>query len=77
MFYNTKNGNTPQFLYDFIPQSVGERTNCSLRSAIDNSTPYYRLQQTRSSFYPAAIKLWNSLSSNLKNIDSNRSFKSE
>ena len=55
--------------------------NCSphysLRSSINFSVFATRTERFRNSFFPSAIALWNQLSTEIRNIESIRSFKKE
>jgi hypothetical protein len=61
MFYKLNVGNSPEFLSDLIPPSVGETNNYNLRKRHNISQTTNRLSIFQQSFFPSTTKLWNLL----------------
>jgi hypothetical protein len=59
MFYELNVGNSPEFLCDLIPPSVGETNNYNLRNSHNISQTTNRLSISQQSFFPSTTKLWN------------------
>jgi hypothetical protein len=51
MFYKLNVGNSPEFLCDLIPPSVGETNNYNLRNSHNISQTTNRLSISQQSFY--------------------------
>lgn len=75
LFYKITTGETPEYLYDLIPPTVEEISNYNLRNRQNISQPLSRLTLYQQSFFPATIKLWNSLESNIRQLPAFGSFK--
>ena len=78
LFYNIKNGHTPNFLRELIPPTV-QSTKCTtiypLRNGSDLIIPFCRLSITTESFIPSTVKLWNRLHQSDRNLDTLTKFK--
>ena len=68
-------GNTPEFLCDFIPPSVGETNNYNLRNSHNISQTTNRLSISQQSFFPSTTKLWNLLDLRIRQLSIFESFK--
>ena len=66
---------TPDFLSELLPALVHENNPYSLRYANDIQTLHARTNLFFSSFLPATIRDWNSLSLNIRHNDSISTFK--
>jgi hypothetical protein len=53
MFYKLNVGNSPEFLCDLIPPSVGETNNYNLRNSHNISQTTNRLSISQQSFFPS------------------------
>ena len=69
------NNSAPSYLIDIMPPKVSETTNYPLRNSEDFVIPQYRLSSTNLSFFPSAIRAWNSLPLENRNIPTSNSFK--
>ena len=61
MFYKLNVGNSPEFLCDLIPPSVGETNNYNLRNSHNISQTTNRLSISQQSFLKMTIKMLNPL----------------
>ena len=68
MFNKLNVGNSPEFLCDFIPPSVGESNNYNLRNRHNISQTTNRLSISQQSFFPSTTKLWNLLDLRILNF---------
>jgi hypothetical protein len=59
MFYKLNVGNSPEFLCDLIPPSVGETNNYNLRNSYNISQTTNRLSISQQSFLKMTIKMLN------------------
>ena len=75
LFYKVVNHKAPKYLVDLLPQQVNSRTNYQLRNRLQLDVPYTRLNILANSFFPAATRLWNDLSNEIKNLPSVEAFK--
>jgi len=78
LFYQIINGASPEYLTEHIPQHVGDRVpTYGLRNR-SNITPFFtRTERFRNSFFPRAVRLWNSLDLSIRNSPSYKSFKAK
>jgi hypothetical protein len=75
MFNKLNVGNSPEFLCDFIPPSVGESNNYNLRNRHNISQTTNRLSISQQSFFPSTTKLWNLLDLRIRQLPNFESFK--
>ena len=75
MFYKLNVGNSPEFLCDLIPPSVGETNNYNLRNNHNISQTTNRLSISQQSFFPSTTKLWNLLDLRIRQLSTFESFK--
>jgi hypothetical protein len=75
MMYKIETGKAPTYLQDLIPDPIEARTRYNLRNRRDLQVPFARLQTYSQSFYPAAVRQWNSLSRKIKDAPSEDAFK--
>ena len=76
-FYNTVDGNAPEYLCKLVPPTIQSTTVYPLRNGSDLIVPFCRLSLTRESYIPSTIRKWNSLDQSIRNADSVSSFKTE
>jgi hypothetical protein len=76
MMFKIENGQAPTYLQDLIPAPVQARTRYNLRNRNQLQVPFARLETYSQSFFPAAARQWNSLSTNIKDSDTKFKFKS-
>ncbi len=76
LFFKIMNSLTSPYLRPLIPRAAD--TQYRLRSASNATlpTPYSRLSSTRNSFVHSTVRLWNSLSVELRSVTSLSGFKS-
>jgi hypothetical protein len=75
-FYKIINNKAPQYLRNILPNQVGNRTNYMLRNRNEIDTQITRINCLTNSFFPAAVRLWNNLENEIKNLPSVGAFKS-
>ena len=75
MFYKLNVGNSPEFLCDLIPPSVGETNNYNLQNSHNISQTTNRLSISQQSFFPSTTKLWNLLDLRIRQLSTFESFK--
>ena len=75
MMYKVMTGLAPDSLYQKIPGRVEARTRYRLRNRGDLQVPVTRLVTYSQSFFPNAVRLWNSFTEVLKSSLSVASFK--
>jgi hypothetical protein len=75
VFYKLNVGNSPEFLCDLIPPSVGETNNYNLRNSHIISQTTNRLSISQQSIFPSTTKLWNLLDLRIRQLSSFESFK--
>jgi hypothetical protein len=75
MFYELNVGNSPEFLCDLIPRSVGETNNYNLRNSHNISQATNRLLISQQYFFPSTTKLWNLLDLRMRQLSTFESFK--
>lgn len=73
--YNLYNHNVPEYLYELMPQRVTDNSHYNLRNDEDIKIPNCRTEKYKKSIIPDSIKLWNSLSKNVRDSTSINSFK--
>jgi hypothetical protein len=74
-FYKSNVGNSPEFLCDLIPPSVGETNNYNLRNSHNISKTTNILSISQQSFFPSTTKLWNLLDLRIRQLSTFESFK--
>ena len=73
--YNVNSGMVPSYIQDLIPPLVNEISDYPLRKNRNISVPLNRTSISQKSCIPSAIRLWNSLDDNLKDISTLPTFK--
>ena len=73
--YNVNSGMVPSYIQDLIPPLVNEISDYPLRNNRNISVPLNRTSISQKSCIPSAIRLWNSLDDNLKDISTLPTFK--
>jgi hypothetical protein len=76
MMYKINHGLAPTYLQDLIPNQVQARTRYQLRNSTDLEVPLARLSTYSNSFFPAATRQWNSLTTETRTSRSAHCFKS-
>ena len=71
MFYNL----SPLYLFSLVPLLVQNASRYSLRNANNVQTVVSHTNQYFHSFLPSAIREWNTLSEDIRNVDTVESFK--
>ncbi len=69
MLWKVKNSYVPDYLAELLPRQDSDRTNYNLRNNDHIRIPLVRLELYRRSFFPTAIKLWNKLTPETRNVD--------
>ena len=75
LFFKMQNDLVPGYLATLVPPSVSEISRYNLRNANDFTSIHCRTQQYYSTFIPSAVREWNNLSEEAKQIGSLISFK--
>jgi hypothetical protein len=75
MMFKIDSGKAPSYLQDLFPNPIEARTRYNLRNRRDLQVPFARLETYSQSFFPAAVRAWNSLSSKIKEAPSDDAFK--
>ena len=75
MMHKIETGKAPTYLQDLIPSPIQARTRYNLRNRHDLQVPFARLESYSNSFFPAAVRLWNSLPDNIRQADTEFAFK--
>ena len=75
LFFKMQNDLVPCYLATLVPPSVSEISRYNLRNANDFTSIHCRTQQYYSTFIPSAVREWNNLSEEAKQIGSLISFK--
>ena len=75
LFYNIQNNNSPMYLKEIVPDMVGSRSHYNLRNSSNITLPKTRIKISHESFFPSTIRLWNNLSSEIRNCPSVSKFK--
>ena len=75
MFYKIKNGQAPEYLQNLLPPDNQDKSTYNLRNKQDLSIPFARLETYKRSFFPNAIRLWNSLPICVRSCQSIMEFK--
>ena len=74
LFYDIVSGQSPDYLQDLLPITVGQTNNYNLRNSKNFTIPPGLYQ---SSFFPSTIRLWNNLPTDLRNSPCQQMFKNE
>ena len=77
LFYDIVSGQSPDYLQDLLPITVGQTNNYNLRNSKNFTIPPGRLSLYQSSFFPSTIRLWNNLPTDLRNSPCQQMFKNE
>ena len=77
LYYKIVHNLTPSYLVDLLPTRVCERTQLSLRSALNFTIFPARTERFKLSFSPSTTKEWNNINAQLKSRDSIGTFKRE
>ena len=75
LFFKMKNGLSPDYLSNLVPQTVGQASTRSLRNSSNISSIRTHTSLHMNSFIPSTISLWNSLPVEAKTIDTVSGFK--
>jgi len=75
MLYKIKHFLTPNYLTSLLPRQNSDIVPHNLRNREHIKPPYARLETYKRSFLPYAINIWNSLTSNTRNMQSLHLFK--
>ena len=75
LMYNINTGMVPSYTQDLIPPLVSEISDYPLRKNRNISVPLNQTSISQKSCIPSAIRLWNSLDDNFKNISTLPTFK--
>ena len=73
--YKCSNNLVPNYISDIIPPRVGEITNYPLRNRQNLSNMYTRTEISRKSCIPSSVSNWNSLTNDIREIDTYLSFR--
>ena len=76
LFYKVVNGLAPSYMNPIMPDRTRDRTRYPLRNAGNYTVPLRRLQCLSTSFIPATLSDWNSLTHHIKEAPSLLTFKS-
>jgi hypothetical protein len=75
MMYKIDSGKAPTYLQDLLPSPIEARTRHNLRNRRDLQVPFARLETYSQSFFPAAVRSWNSIPNDIKEATSDNAFK--
>ncbi len=75
MLYKILHGMAPDYLIELLPHRNRELIQYDLRNKDNIKVPYTRLETSRRSFFPNAIRLWNKLQDNCHDADTLSLFK--
>jgi hypothetical protein len=76
MMFKIVTAKAPVYLQDLLPDRVNARTRYNLRNRGDLQVPFARLEKYSYSFFPSAVRLWNTLPNDIKQANTEYSFKS-
>ena len=68
LFYKIHHQDCPSYLNDCLSPYQRDVRQRNLRTDSDYRQPFTRLQLFSNSFFPSAIRLWNNLESNIRNL---------
>ena len=74
LYYKILKGIVPSYLFDLVPQVVGERNTYALRNRHDITLYRTHREFFRRSFFPSTTRDWNELPLTLRNCDTINSF---
>ena len=77
LFHKIANGQVLDYLKELVPPTVSDTNNYNLRNRLNISQPSYRLSTYQQSYFTSAIKLWNTLDLNIRQLPTLPSFKSK
>ena len=77
LFYKINQDIASTFLKELLPPSVGHKNRYNLRNSDNYCLPFTRLRHSTLSFVPSTIKLWNSLSTDIRESPSISAFRSK
>ena len=75
MLYKIKHSLAPDYLTSLLPRQNSEVITHNLRNREYIKPPHARLETYKRSFFPSAINIWNSLTSNTRNMPTAQLFK--
>jgi hypothetical protein len=75
MMHKVEHGLSPIYLQDLMPDRVQARTRYNLRNTQDRDVPLARISTYSNSFFPAATRQWNELTTQTKQSPTPNSFK--
>ena len=75
VLFKIKNQLAPEYLYELLPPENHQYIRYNLRNNNNISVPYTRLETYKRSFFPFSIRLWNSLSKEIRGATSLTEFK--
>jgi hypothetical protein len=73
--FKIENNQAPSYLQDLVPEPIQACTRYNLRNRHDLQIPFARHETYSQSFFPAAARLWNSLSLNIRQATTDFTFK--
>ena len=74
-FYKMSNNISPDYLSTLVPQPIENTIGYNLRDSSNLRQPFSRTELYYKSFLPSSIRLWNDLSSEIREAPSFTSFK--
>jgi hypothetical protein len=75
LMYKIVQGEAPRYLTDLVPGLVRTRTNYRLRNRANLDPPLARLNVYANSFFPRTTRVWNDLTTTIKNLPSANALK--
>jgi hypothetical protein len=75
MMFNIQTGRSPSYLQDLLPTPIQARQRYNLRNNANLEVPFARLESYSQSFFPASMRLWNSIHLSIREAPSKNSFK--
>ena len=75
LFYKMSNNISPDYLSTLVPQPIENTIGYNLRDASNLRQPFSRTELYYKSFLPSSVRLWNDLSSEIREAPSFTSFK--
>lgn len=77
LFYKIVKGIAPQYLFSILPKEISTLTHYNLRNTNQMRNVFTKKEYLLKSFIPSTVTMWNSLSNELKAVESLSSFKLE
>ena len=75
LFYNINNGRAPDYLFERLPELVGDKSTYNLRNRANVSVIPSRTSSFHNTFFPATIRMWNALDPGIRELESIAVFK--